>query len=46
MNLNFDFPLPTKEEFQTVKELAESIPEALDGGDLWILRNFDEGDFQ
>ncbi|MFA5357411.1 MAG: hypothetical protein WC308_00600 [archaeon] len=42
--MNFEFEFPTREEFQSVKELAENSVE-LDGRELWILENFSEGDF-
>jgi len=46
MNLVFNFPSPSKEEYKTVKDLAYSNPGLLDGRDLWILKNFNEGDFK
>lgn len=46
MNLNNLIPLPTREEYKTVKRLAESIPEELDDREIWILSNFGEEDFQ
>lgn len=42
----FDFPIPDNEDFNTAKLIAESVPEHLDGRELWILRNFIEGDFE
>ena len=36
----FDFPLPNREEIEAVLELAKSNPEALDGRDMWIFREF------
>jgi hypothetical protein len=46
MNLNFDFPLPSKEEFKAAKMLAEIGSEWIDGREAWILNNFSEGDFE
>jgi len=45
MNLDFDFPFPSEEEYKAVKELAKSNPRLLDGRDLWVLKNFRE-DFE
>ena len=41
----FDFPLPDKEELDTLKLMAKYCSEELDGRDLWVLKNF-AGDSQ
>jgi hypothetical protein len=42
----FDFPSPTEEEIKTVKEIAKSNQEYLDGREIWILQEFFESDFE
>ena len=44
--MNLNFPLPSKEEFEAAKWLAEVNPQWVDGREAWILRNFSEGDFE
>ena len=41
----FCFSVPTVEEIQAVKHIAEFMPEDLDGRDAWIYHNFVEVSF-
>ncbi len=43
---NFNFPFPTREEIEAVKEFARSCPEMLDGRELRIIKEFLGGDFE
>ncbi len=40
----FSINQPSKGEYLSVKRLAKSNPEDLDSRELWVLKNFSEGD--
>jgi len=41
----FNFLFPNGEEIRAVKEMADSCPEAMDGRELWIWKEFLGCDF-
>ncbi len=45
LNFQKEFLAPSEEEIKEVKRIAESNPEELDGREMWILKEFIEGDF-
>jgi len=44
LNFQTEFLAPSEEEIKAVKQIAESNPEELDGREMWILKEFIEGD--
>ncbi len=44
LNFQKEFLAPSEEEIKIVKQMAESNPEDLDGREMWILKEFIEGD--